>query len=266
MSESTAESRERRQKIETVVLPILASAVFIAIWHVGVVASGSEIFPTPGGVLTGVRELYDKGLLGRYTMDSLMRVGAGYGLAVLVGVPLGLLMGWFPMLQALLNSVFQMLRPISPLAWIPIVIILFGVNNTAPVFLVFLASFFPIVVSVTTGVRDVPPMYTRGGANFGLSTTGILWRVVLPAALPQILTGLRLSLGVAWLVLVAAEMVSVPSGLGYLVMDARNAGQRYDLVVASMLLIGLIGLGLDLLARRLEKLKSVRWGFLGETA
>jgi NitT/TauT family transport system permease protein len=261
MTNRSAANRELTQKLETVVLPLLAFGALVALWHLGVILSGSEIFPTPAKVVRGLIELYQTGRLFRYTADSLMRVAAGYGLAVVLGLPVGLLMGLSPSMQALLNSLFQMLRPISPLAWIPLAILLFGVNNTAPVFLVFIASFFPIVVSATTGVQNIPPMYMRAGSNHGLSTTALLFRVIFPAALPQIITGLRLSLGVAWLVVVAAEMIAVPSGLGYLVMDSRNAGQRYDLVVGSMLLIGLIGLGLDVLLRRLETLRAVRWGF-----
>ena len=112
------------------------------------------------------------------------------------------------------------------------------------------------------GVRNVPSMFRRAGRNFGLSPArSCCARVVLPAALPQMLVGLRIALGIAWLVVVAAEMIAVDSGLGYLVIDARNAGKRYDLVVAAMILIGVIGLALDLGIRRVETLKSVRWGF-----
>ena len=104
-------------------------------------------------------------------------------------------------------------------------------------------------------------MFRRAGRNFGLSAAQLLAKVVFPAALPQIIMGLRIALGIAWLVVVAAEMIAVDSGLGYLVIDARNSGKRYDLVVAAMLMIGVIGLLLDLGFRRLEKFKSVRWGF-----
>ena len=107
----------------------------------------------------------------------------------------------------------------------------------------------------------VPSIYRRAGRNFGLSPPQILARVVFPAALPQILIGLRIALGIAWLVVVAGEMIAVDSGLGYLVIDSRNSGKRYDLVVAAMLIIGVIGLGLDLLFRQIEKIRSVRWGF-----
>ena len=164
-----------------------------------------------------------------------------------------------------MNPVIQILRPISPIAWIPVAIMLFGIGDTAAVFLIFLAAFFPIVVSAMNGVRNVPAMYRRAGRNFGLSPSQLLSRVVLPAALPQMLVGLRIALGIAWLVVVAAEMIASNSGLGYLVIDARNSGKRYDLVVAAMIMIGVIGLALDLVIRRAERLRSVRWGFRDET-
>ena len=141
------------------------------------------------------------------------------------------------------RPLIQMLRPISPLAWMPLAVIWFGVSNLAPIFLIFLASFFPIVVATMNGVRNVPPMYVQAGRNFGLSTPALHARAwSFPAVLPRILVGLRIAFGVAWLVLVAAEMIAVDSGLGYLIIDARNAGKRYDLVVGGMLLIGVIGL------------------------
>jgi NitT/TauT family transport system permease protein len=172
-----------------------------------------------------------------------------------------LTLGWYPAVNQVVNPVLQMLRPISPIAWIPVAIVLFGVGDLASIYLVFLASFFPIVVSTMNGVRNVPSMYRRAGRNFGLSPRQLLSRVVFPAALPQMLVGLRIALGIAWLVVVAAEMIGADSGLGYLVIDSRNAGKRYDLVVAAMLLIGLIGLMLDIGFRRAERMKAVRWGF-----
>jgi NitT/TauT family transport system permease protein len=158
----------------------------------------------------------------------------------------------------------QILRPISPIAWIPVAIIFFGVGDSASIFLIFLGSFFPIIVSCINGVSNVPSVYRRSGRNFGLTPPQLLARVVFPAALPQILVGLRIALGVAWLVVVAAEMIAVDSGLGYLVIDSRNSGNRYDLVIAAILLIGAIGLVLDFGFRRLEKIRSVRWGFRNE--
>ena len=245
--------------------PILTAGVFLAAWHYAVRISGSTTFPSPLDVQKGLVELARKGLLGRYILDSLRRVAFGYGAAVLLGIPLGLTFGWYPAASRVVNPVIQMLRPISPIAWIPLSIIWFGVGDSAATYLIFLGSFFPVLVSSMNGVRNVPSMYRRAGRNFGLTPLQLLAKVVFPAALPQIIIGLRIALGIAWLVVVAAEMVAVDSGLGYLVIDSRNSGKRYDLVVAAMILIGVIGLILDVGFRWIEKIKSVRWGFRYES-
>ena len=252
-------------KWEKVFWPVLTALVFLTVWHFAVRWTGSKIFPSPLDVEKGMAELAEKGLLLKYIGDSLRRVGAGFSLAMIFGIPLGLVLGWYPAASRVVNPVIQMLRPISPLAWIPIAIIWFGVGDTSAIYLIFLGAFFPIVVASSNGVRNVPSIFRRAARNFGLSPAGVLTRVVFPAALPQIIIGLRIALGIAWLVVVAAEMVAVDSGLGYLVIDARNSGKRYDLVVAAMLLIGGIGLALDLGFRRLERIKSVRWGFRYES-
>ncbi|MBL8749743.1 MAG: ABC transporter permease [Planctomycetes bacterium] len=242
-------------------LPLLTAAVLIAGWHAAVVASGSDLFPKPYEVVNGIVELAERGLLVKYVVASLFRVTWGFSLAVLVGVPLGLVLGWFRPAYLALNPLIQVLRPISPIAWIPVAILWFGIEDTAPIFLIFLASVFPITVSAMAAVQNMQQVYLRAAKNFGLTGLPLFARVILPAALPQILTGIRIALGVAWLVVVAAEMIAVQSGLGYLINDARNAGKRYDLVVAGMVLIGLVGLVLDLLVRRLERFDSVRWGY-----
>jgi len=241
--------------------PLLASGLILMLWHFSVRWTRTTIFPSPMDVERGLTELVRKGLLWRYILDSLGRVAAGYLTAAAIGIPAGLFLGWYPAAAAVVNPTIQMVRPISPIAWIPVSIIWFGVGNAAATFLIFLASLFPIMVAAMNGVRNVPSMYRRAGRNFGLSPAMLIAKVVFPAALPQIIIGLRIALGIAWLVVVAAEMIAVDSGLGYLVIDSRNSGKRYDLVVAAMLLIGLIGLGLDTACRRIEKFKSVRWGF-----
>jgi NitT/TauT family transport system permease protein len=177
------------------------------------------------------------------------------------GIPTGLLLGWFQRLFFAFNPLIQILRPISPIAWIPVAILWFGVDDRAPIFLIFLASVFPITVSAMAAVQNIQPVYIRAARNFGLGRLDLFRRVIFPATLPQVLTGIRIALGVAWLVVVAAEMIAVNSGLGFLIIDARNAGKRYDLVVAGMVMIGLIGLALDLLVRRLEEFDEVRWGY-----
>jgi NitT/TauT family transport system permease protein len=250
---------------EKYVWPVLAAAFLLAVWHFSVIWTGTKVFPSLLSVWKGLVGLAQKHVLWADIADSLRRVALGFGAAVLLGIPVGLSLGWYPALYQVVNPTLQILRPISPIAWIPVSIIFFGIGDRATVFLVFLSAFFPIVVACVSGVSNVPAIYRRAGRNFGLSSPQLLSRVVFPAALPQILIGLRIALGVAWLVVVAAEMVAVDSGLGYLVIDSRNSGKRYDLVVAAMLVIGVIGLILDLGMRRLETLRSVRWGFRRES-
>ncbi len=268
-------------KAGAVVLPLCVAGVLLLAWHGAVRWSGSDLFPTPSEVLRGMVELarpappideatpwyrvpfayLEQSRLVRYTVASLFRVTVGFGLAIALGIPFGLLLGWSARLFRAFNPIIQVLRPISPIAWIPVAILWFGVDDRSPMFLIFLASVFPITVAAMAAVQNMQLVYVRAARNFGLSRRQLFTRVIFPACLPQILTGVRIALGVAWLVVVAAEMIAVNSGLGFLIIDARNAGKRYDLVVAGMVMIGLIGLALDLLMRRLERFDEVRWGY-----
>jgi NitT/TauT family transport system permease protein len=245
----------------TLLYPVLVFAGILLLWDGAVQLSKTDIFPRPSQVLLGIVELIQRGVLLKYVVASLFRVSVGYTLAVLIGVPLGLLLGWSRPAFLAFNPLIQILRPISPIAWIPIAILWFQVDDRAPIFLIFLSSLFPITVASIAAVQNIQPVYVRAAQNFGLTRWNLFTRVIFPACLPQILTSLRISLGIAWLVVVAAEMIAVNSGLGYLIIDARNAGKRYDLVVAGMLMIGLIGLVLDVLIRRLERLEEVKWGY-----
>jgi NitT/TauT family transport system permease protein len=244
------------------VLPSVAViALIVGAWWAIVVATHSVVFPTPWQVVTGTVELIRDGTLWQHIGASLFRVGTGFGLAVVVAVPLGLWMGWVKGAYLTLNPLFQMLRPISPIAWIPIAILWFGVGDMSPIFLIFISSVFPMVVQTIAGVHTIEKRYLRAAANFGVSRQTLFRQVVIPAVLPQIIVGMRIGLGVAWLVVVAAEMIALRSGLGYLIIDSRNAGNRYDLVIAGMIIIGLIGLLLDGLMRLLEGLRIVRWRY-----
>ena len=236
-------------------------ALLLLIWHVAVVASQSLIFPTPWQVMVGLANLAAQGLLVKHVVASLFRVTYGYLLAAALAIPIGMLMGWFATAHALLNPLVQGLRPISPIAWIPLAILWFGVGDLSPIFLIFLSSFFPMVVGTAAGVMTIDHKFLRAARNFEFSGFRLFRSVVLPAALPQIVIGMRIGLGVAWLVVVAAEMIAVNSGLGYLIIDSRNAGNRYDLVVAGMVTIGVIGFLLDGLMRKLERLDEVRWRY-----
>ncbi len=243
-------------------LPSLAViALLVTAWWVTVFATRSAIFPTPWAVVTGTWQMLENGTLWQHIGASLMRVGIGFGLAVCVAIPLGLWMGWVRGAYQTLNPIFQILRPISPIAWIPIAILWFGVGDASPVYLIFISSVFPMVVQTTVGVHTIEKRYLRAAENFGVSRRTLFTRVVIPAVLPQIVVGMRIGLGVAWLVVVAAEMIALHSGLGYMIMDSRNAGNRYDLVIAGMIIIGLIGLSLDGLMRLLEGIRWVRWRY-----
>lgn len=254
-------SRDTSARWSRVMPALVVAGLFVTLWHILVRASGGDLFPTPIEVGRGIVELFRKGLLIKYIVASLFRVAWGFTLAVLIGIPAGLLLGWYGRAFDAFNPLIQILRPISPIAWIPIAILWFGVSDAAPIFLIFLASVFPITVSAIAAVQNMQPVYLRAAQNFGLSRYELFRRVIFRASLPQILTGIRIALGVAWLVVVAAEMIAVNSGLGYLIIDARNAGKRYDLVVAGMVMIGLIGLVLDVLVRQFEKFDEVRWGY-----
>jgi NitT/TauT family transport system permease protein len=243
-------------------LPALGVIVALLLaWWGAIVATQSLIFPTPWGVVTGTIELLENGTLWRHIGASLLRVGTGFALAVCIAVPLGLWMGWVRGAYNTLNPIFQMLRPISPIAWIPIAILWFGVGDASPIYLIFISSVFPMIVQTTVGVHTIDKRYLRAAENFGVSRATLFTQVVIPAVLPQILVGMRIGLGVAWLVVVAAEMIALRSGLGYMIMDSRNAGNRYDLVIAGMIIIGVIGLSLDSTMRRLERIRWVRWRY-----
>jgi len=254
-------------RLERVLLPSAVFAVILALWALFLGGEGVADFPTPGRVARGFGQLLERRpgepipRLFAYAIASVYRVTWGFLLAAGVAIPLGLVLGWYGRWYRALNPLIQVLRPISPIAWIPIAILMLEHDDPRSIFLIFISTFFPIVVSTTAAVRNIPQVYIRSAANFDCRGWRLFKKVVLPAALPQILTGLRIAVGIAWLVVVAAEMIAVESGLGYLIIDARNAGGRYDLIVASMITIGVIGLVLDALIRRMENFDEVKWGY-----
>jgi len=248
-------------RFERAVPSVAAIALLVGAWWIAVAVSGSVVFPSPLRVVAGAWELLVDGTLLEHVGASLFRVGTGFALAVAFALPLGLWMGWVPGAFATLNPLFQILRPISPIAWIPIAILWFGVGDASPIYLIFISSVFPMIVQTTSGVHGIERRYLRAAQNFGVSRATLFRQVVIPAVLPQILVGMRIGLGVAWLVVVAAEMIALRSGLGYLIIDSRNAGNRYDLVIAGMILIGLIGLALDVGMRWLERRDALRWRY-----
>ena len=250
--------------LQKIALPTVFLVLVVGAWHF-TLASGQQHFlaPTPYEAAAGIVELWHKGVLVDYIAASLFRVLSGFVLAAIFGIPLGFFMGWWRPLHQTLNPMIQMIRPISPIAWIPLVILWFGLSEASPIFLIFLACLFPIILATVSAVKTINDIWLKTAANLQLPKAVFFGRVIAPAILPEVLTGLRVSLGVGWMVVVAAEMIVVnprTGGLGYLVNDARSAG-RYDLVVSAMIVIGLVGLMLDFGIRQFESIKEVSWAF-----
>ncbi|MEO6804008.1 MAG: ABC transporter permease [Granulicella sp.] len=241
--------------------PLILIGVLLVLWQIAINRHPGGLLPGPIGVARGIADLLRHGLLLRYIVASLFRVSWGFGLAVITAIPLGMVIGWYARAEMAFSPIIQLLRPISPLAWIPIAILWFGVGDLSAIFLIFLGSFFPLLLTAMNAVGGVPAVYVNAGRNFGLRPVDLFVRILYPASVPQLIIGLRITLGIAWLVVVAAEMIAVNSGLGFLIVDARNAGNRYDLVVAGMVMIGIIGLLLDIGIRSLERVKSFRWSY-----
>lgn len=242
-------------------LPLLTFCGFVLIWSLASHFSGwnNQVFPGPLIVVSSIWELIANGTLIQHTIASLFRVSAGFYLAIILGIPIGMVLGRSKTLLYAFNPLIQFMRPISPLAWIPIAMLWFGIGELPAIFLIFLSSFFPLVVSTTLAVSSINPTYFQVAANFKLTRWEVISKIIFPAMLPAVVTALRITLGIAWLVVVAAEMIAVDSGLGYLILDSRNA-LRMDYVMAGMVVIGLIGLGLDMAMKWLGQSDAVVWG------
>ena len=248
-------------RLKRLFLPLLVFVALGLVWESLSRMGGwrSKILPSPLQVAASMWELIANGTLFKHTIASLFRVTLGYYLSVLLALPLGIILGWWRLGQVAFNSLIQFLRPISPLAWIPLTMLWFGIGDKPAIFLIFLSSFFPLLVSTMVSVNHINTTYFRVAANFNLSKVETVTKVIFPAILPTILPALRISMGIAWLVVVAAEMIAVKSGLGYLILDSRNA-LRMDYVMDSIVMIGVIGIGLDRIISQLNKIESVSWG------
>ncbi len=257
--------------IKKMLIGLIVPAVLIVLWQlVGSAPNMSGIIPTPLAVLAG----WDSWIFGQPGLGlnpylgswwsnvqfSTYRVFQGFLLAGLIGVPLGLLIGWSRLVAQVLDPLVQSLRPVPITAWLPFSIALFGVRDMGSIFLIFLGGFYAIVVNATQGARDVDRNLIRAAVMMGATRNQLLRRVVFPAALPNIFTGLRIGLGISWTAVIVSEMVAVKSGLGYVLWDAYYVG-RMDIVIADMASIGIMGYLTDRLIVAIERI-TLRWRFL----
>lgn len=222
-------------------------AFLVALWALGSTflldRSTRALLPPPQEVAVAAWELAKSGDLWKHTKDSLKRELVAFLWATLA-IPLGIAMGWWRAVEDQVDPIVEFLRPVPPLAWIPLSILWFGVGDTQNQFIIFLGCFFPILLNTIAGVKGVEPNLVRAARCLGAGEARVLWRVVLRAALPHIITGIRVGLGVGWMALVAAELVGANSGLGFLINDARTV-LRTDYVIVGMATIGVVGLAID---------------------
>jgi ABC-type nitrate/sulfonate/bicarbonate transport system permease component len=215
------------------------------------------LLPAPSEVIKGGVELVKDGTLQKDILASLKRVGVALGVASLIGFPLGTVLGSSRRFAWVVEPVVNFFRPIPPLAWIPLSIVWFGITDAQNEFIIFLGAFFPIVISTMQGVRDVDRQLIRAALTLGASRIAIAFTVVLPSALPFMIVGLRVGTGIAWMALVAGELVAATSGLGFLISQGRLLF-RSDYIIVGMVMIGLIGLLLDAMIRFAQRL-IMRW-------
>jgi NitT/TauT family transport system permease protein len=243
-------------------LPIIVLILIVGLWW-GLSALHifpESAFPSPQSVVRGFGEEIRAGRLFDDLIASLFRVLTGFALAVALGVPLGLLLGQRARARAALMPTINFFRNLSPLAWIPFAILWFGIGDKPAIFLIFMASFFPMALATIAAVASIPTVYFRVAQNYGYRGTELLKQVTLPAIVPQVITALRITAGLAWVVVVAAEMIAGQDGLGFAIWDSRN-GLRIDLLVVNMIVIGFIGVVIDRLLLQLTRIPSIRWGY-----
>lgn len=233
----------------------------LTIWYLAAVAHDSVLFPTPVKVITSLFDLFEDGVMFEHINTSMVRFAIGYTIAAISGIVFGMFFGWFAGVWDFLNPVIQILRPISPIAWIPFIVLWFGIGDIPAVFIIFLASFYPVLLSTIAAVSRVDKIYLKVAKNFSLTRGQTLVKIILPASFPQISTGLHQAIGTGWVFLVAGEMIGAQSGLGFLIIDSRN-NLRPDWLLAAILTIGVIGLLLDILVNLFEKQIYKKWGIV----
>lgn len=250
------------QKIwSSLIYSTIGIAITICIWQfiVSFFVSGEQ-FKEGFAPINTFREIYNfiqRDNLTRHAIPSLLRVGIGLLIAIIIGIPVGIMVGYFSKLNSITNTVFQFIRMTSPLAWMPIAIIIFGVGDRPVYFLITVAAVWPLIINTAQGVRHVNQVWIKVVRMLGGKNRDILQRAVIPAIIPDMLTGLRISLGISWIILVPAEMLGVSSGLGYFILDARDRF-NYGELMAVILIVGFLGYISDTLLRIIQRKLSWR--------
>ena len=243
-------------------LPIAVLLGFLLVWSL---ISYLDLFPgyaMPSPKAVG-KSFGEEILAGRLINDiiaSLWRVAVGFTISAVLGIPAGLWLGQHLYARKAFAPMLNFFRFLSPLAWIPFAILWFHIGDKPAIFLICMATFFPLVLATMSAVATIPSIYFRVAQDYHYKGIELLTKVTFPAILPQVITALRVSYGIAWVVIVAAEMVGCQDGLGYGIWEARN-GLRLDSAVCYMIIIGLLGMGIDRLLSQLTKLPNVRWGY-----
>jgi len=235
------------------------SLVIIAVWQ-GLFYLGylnPVLLPAPSRVLLTFWELLKTGALPRHIGISILRVLEGFGIAAVLGLGLGTAIGLSRTLDRWTELIIQVVKPIPPIAWIPLAILWFGIGEQSKVYIIFLGAFFPIIINSIDGIRQTDHKFVEVARILAVPRFKFVRQVVFPGALPAIMTGLRVGLMVAWMCVVAAELIAASSGIGYLIMDARQLSQS-DVVLVGMITIGIIGKLMDSLIKRLEN-RLIRW-------
>jgi NitT/TauT family transport system permease protein len=220
----------------------------------------SDLFPYFFDFLKSAQGEILSGRLMKDIIASLFRWGSGFFLAVLIGIPFGLSIGKNQIFQSFLSPYLNLFRSLSPLAWIPFAVIWFGIGDAPVIFLIFLGCSFPLIFSTINALKNVPKVYDQLAKDYHFEGTEYFSEILFPAILPQVISSLRLIAGLAWIVLVPAEMLAGKEGLGFAILDARN-GLRTDLLVFNMLVVALIAHGVDVLLEKLNKRSKARWSY-----
>lgn len=253
------------ERILPVVIYLRTMSVLVAIWYLAHLRVGNDVLlPSPLSVAESLYRLGIEGELWKHSVISVRRLLIGFGLAAVLGIPLGILMGFSKLAKDLVDPMIELLRPISGIAWIPIALFIFGIGNILPIFIILYGAFFPIVLNTIAGVRTVDPILVRAAQTMGMSRWTTVRHIVFPSALPNILIGVRLGAGAGWMSLVAAELIGAPSGLGFSVEWYRELLMTSK-VLAFIIVIGVLGYGTDRILRLIQR-RMTPWAMdMGES-